>query len=48
MLLRTVESLKEKSQVYSVKRLFKESKEKSKPKFTFSDIARHAAAKAQT
>jgi len=38
---------KTKSQVYSIKRLFKEPKEKSKPKYTFSEIARHAAAKAQ-
>jgi len=36
-----------KSQVYSVKRLFKELKEKSEPKFTFSDVAKKAAVKAQ-
>ena len=30
-----------------VKRLFKEPKEKSKPKFTFSDVAKQAAVKAQ-
>ena len=43
----TQEEIDTKSQVYSVKRLFKEPKEKSKPKFTFSDVAKQAAVKAQ-
>ena len=38
---------KTKSQAYSVKHLFKEPKEKSKPKFTFSDVAEQAAVKAR-
>ena len=38
---------KPKDHVYSVKRLFKEPKKKSKPKFTFSDVAKQAAVKAQ-
>jgi len=33
--------------VYTIKRLFKETTEKSKPKFTFSDVARHTAIKAR-
>ena len=36
-----------KDAVYTIKRLFKETTEKSKPKFTFSDVARHTAIKAR-
>ena len=38
----------ERNKIYTVIGLFREPKEKSsKPKFTFSDIAKHAAKKAQ-
>jgi len=37
----------ERNKIYTVKGLFREPKQKSKPKFTFSDIAKHAAKKAQ-
>ena len=33
--------------VYSVKHLFQESKEKLKPQFTYAEVAKHAAKKAQ-
>ena len=36
-----------KDNIYSIKHLFEESKERLKPQFTFADVAQHAARKGQ-